>query len=173
MLALAGAIVLLLMVLGLAEVTARSVFNRPMIGYIDVVGLLTSAVAFLAISHCQGAGKHIRMELLVSSLRGRAHWLAELVGTLVALLVVTLLLTPTWQHASRSMLLGDSTMDLNLPMWPSKVLVPLALGVLWMRLALNALGYLRLVIRPDAEPVAVPRPDHDIVGDADIEERRA
>ena len=168
MITLAAAIVALLMVLGLAEVIARSVFNHPMIGYIDIVGLLTSAVAFLAISYCQGAGKHIRMELLVSSLRGRAHWAAELVGTLVALLVVTLLLTPTWQHASRSLLLGDSTMDLHLPMWPSKALVPLALGVLWLRLALNAIGYLRLVLRPDVEPVAVPRPDHGIGGDADI-----
>ncbi len=172
MLGLSAAIVTLLMVMGLAEVIARSVFNRPLIGYIDLVGLLTSAVAFLALSHCQQAGKHIRMELLVTSLSGRAQWIAELVGTLVALLVVTLLLTPTWQHALRSMLLGDSTMDLHLPMWPSKLLVPVALGVLWLRLFLNALGYLRLVIRPRAEPVAVPGREHAIMDD-DLADRRA
>lgn len=167
MLAIAAAIVALLMFMGLAEVISRSVFNRPIIGYIDLVGLLTSAVAFLALSYCQQIGKHIRMELIVSALAGRAQWLAEMVGVLVALLVVSLLLAPTWQHAMRSILLGDSTMDLHLPMWPSKLLVPAALAVLWLRLFLNLLGYARLIIRPRAEPVAVPRPGHVIEDSVD------
>ena len=136
----AGLLTAVLMVLGVTEVISRSVFNSPVLGYIDVVGLITSAIAFLALAHCQSVGKHIRMELVVSALHGRAHWAAELLGALMALAVVTMLLDPTWQHAMRS-----------------KLLIPLALGLLWARLAVNALGYIRLVIWPDAEPVAVPR----------------
>lgn len=173
MLALAAVIVTLLMFMGLAEVVARSAFNSPLVGYIDLVGLLTSAVAFLALSHCQRAGKHIRMELLVNSLGGRMQWVAELVGVLVAMSVVTLLLSPTWQHALRSMVLGDSTMDLHLPMWPSKVIVPVALAVLWLRLLLNAIGYFRLVMRPQAAPVAVPEPERIGGEDDDLAGRRA
>jgi C4-dicarboxylate transporter DctQ subunit len=36
-------------------------------------------------------------------------------------------------------------------------MVPLALGVLWLRLALQICGYLRMIAHPDAEPVAVPK----------------
>jgi len=34
--------------------------------------------------------------------------------------------------------------------------VPLALGVLWLRLSLQICGYLRMIAHPDADPVAVP-----------------
>jgi C4-dicarboxylate transporter DctQ subunit len=168
MLALSAALVVLLMVMGLAEVVARSVFNKPLLGYIDLVGLMTSAVAFLALSHCQQAGKHIRMELLVTALRGRLKWFAEFLGTLLALVVVTMLLGPTWQHALRSMVLGDSTMDLQLPMWPSKLLIPIALATLWLRLVINAWGFLRLFRSPDSQPLAVPVHEHVIGEEADL-----
>jgi TRAP-type mannitol/chloroaromatic compound transport system permease small subunit len=172
MLALSAALVVLLMVMGLAEVVARSVFNKPLIGYIDLVGLMTSAVAFLALSHCQQAGKHIRMELLVTALRGRLKWFAEFLGTLLALVVVTMLLSPTWQHALRSMVLGDSTMDLQLPMWPSKLLIPIALATLWLRLVINAWGFLRLFRSPVSQPLAVPLHEHVIGEEVDLADRR-
>ena len=35
--------------------------------------------------------------------------------------------------------------------------MPLALSVLWLRLALQICGYLRMIAHPDAEPVAVPK----------------
>ncbi len=173
MLGVSAALVVLLMVMGLAEVTARSVFNKPLLGYIDLVGLITSAVAFFALSHCQKAGKHIRMELLVDSLSGRFKWVTELMGTLLALVVVTMLLTPTWQHALRSMMLGDSTMDLQLPMWPSKVIIPIALATLWLRLVVNALGFIRLIKNPSAPPVAIPIPEHAVAVEAELNKKQA
>src|SRR5690606_25634346 len=102
MLWVAGLVVLALMVMGVAEVILRSFFRMSIHGYIDVVGLLASAIAFLALSYCQQIGGHIRMELVVGSLKGRAHWTAELIGVLVALGVVLLLLSPTFAHALRS-----------------------------------------------------------------------
>jgi len=37
------------------------------------------------------------------------------------------------------------------------MLVPLALGILWLRLSLQICGYLRMIAHPDAEPIAVPK----------------
>ena len=48
-------------------------------------------------------------------------------------------------------------MDIQLPTWPAKFMVPLALSVLWLRLSLQICGYLRMIAHPDAEPVAVPK----------------
>ena len=53
--------------------------------------------------------------------------------------------------------IGDSSMDIQLPTWPAKFTVPLALSVLWLRLVLQICGYVRMVRHPDAEPVAVPK----------------
>ena len=47
-------------------------------------------------------------------------------------------------------------MDIKLPVWPTKLLVPVVLAVLWVRLVLQAVDYLRLIRHPDAPPVAVP-----------------
>ena len=47
-------------------------------------------------------------------------------------------------------------MDIRLPVWPSKLMVPVALSVLWLRLVIQTFDYARLVAYPDATPIAVP-----------------
>ena len=48
-------------------------------------------------------------------------------------------------------------MDIKLPVWPSKLAVPFALSVLWLRIVIQVVDYARLVRHPEAEPIAVPR----------------
>jgi hypothetical protein len=74
----------------------------------------------------------------------------------VALVIVAVLIHGSYDNFLRAYQLGDSTMDIQLPVWPSKLLVPFALGTLWLRLALQLAGYLRLAFHPQAEPVGVP-----------------
>jgi hypothetical protein len=57
----------------------------------------------------------------------------------------------------RAYSIGDSTMDIRLPTWPAKSMVPLALSVLWLRLVLQICGYVRMIRYPDADPIAVPK----------------
>ena len=56
----------------------------------------------------------------------------------------------------RAWQLGDSTIDIKLPVWPTKLIVPFVLVVLCVRLVLQAFDYMRLIRHPDAEPIAVP-----------------
>ena len=51
---------------------------------------------------------------------------------------------------------GDSTIDAQIPWWPSKMLIPFAFGLLFVRLLVNLAGYLRLLFNADAAPIAVP-----------------
>jgi hypothetical protein len=74
----------------------------------------------------------------------------------MALVVIVILVDTTWENFLRAYQLGDSTIDIKLPVWPTKLLVPLVLAVLTVRLVLQALDYLRLVLHPDAAPIAVP-----------------
>ena len=47
-------------------------------------------------------------------------------------------------------------MDIALPLWPAKLLAPVAFSVLALRLALQLVAYARAFINNEASPVAVP-----------------
>ena len=112
--------------------------------------------AVLAVSFVQRVGGHVRMELLVGRLKGRTLWVAEAVGTTLALFIVAVLIPYSYRHFERAFDFGDSTIDIEIVTWPAKLVVPVALTILLGRLALQFAGYVRLVIHPDREPVAVP-----------------
>lgn len=144
-----------LMVLGVMQIGLRSIFNSPIEGYIDLVELSMAFLAFLGAAYCQRLGGHIRMEILIGRLHGRALWAAEAAGTLVALLIIAVLIWYGTGHFWRAYTLGDTTIDAEYPVWPSKLLVPIAFSVWFVRLAIQFAGSVRLVIHPDAEPLGV------------------
>lgn len=144
-----------LMLLGVWQVIGRTLFNAPVRGYIDFVELSVATFAFLGIAYCQRLGGHVRMEMLLKPMRGRLLWGTEIFGTLVALVVVAVLIWYSWGHFLRAYQLGDSTIDAELPVWPSKLAVPIAFGLLWLRLLVQLVGFGRLAIDPRRRPVAV------------------
>jgi len=152
----AGFVIFAMMLFVFSEAFLRSAFSRSIFGFLDLTELTMAVFAFLGAAYCQRSGGHIRMDLLVGKLNGRWLWIAEAVATLVALLVIALLIKGSFDHFLRAYRIGDTTIDAELSTWPSKLLAPIGLSVLWLRLALNFAGYLRLVGSPDAEPVAVP-----------------
>ena len=166
--------VLFLMGLGVVQVVMRLrwLFNAPIFGYIDMIELAMPILAVLGISYCQRHGVHIRMDILIQHLRGRALWLAEAAAALIALAIVVLLTRFSWQFFLDAFQIGDSTVDAEFPTWPSKLLVPAALAILSLRLLLQLLGALRLVIDPAREPVGVVVP-LDVAGQAQEEIREA
>lgn len=145
-----------LMVVGVVQIISRKIFNAPIFGYIDIVELSMTTFAFLAISYTERLGGHVRMELLVGNLRGRILWVLELVAVLIALFVVGVLIYYGWTHGVRAWDSGDTTIDAHYPWWPSKMMVPLAFTLLWLRLLLMAWGFVRLIIDPDQAPKGVP-----------------
>ncbi len=153
---IAAIFIFMLMFLVVGEVIGRSFFNAPIPGTIDMVEVGIAAFAFLGAAYCQRFGSHVRMELLVSRLRGRVMWAAEAAAILISLAYILVIIDKSWEHFLRAYQLGDSTMDIYITVWPSKILVPIGLSVLALRLALQLWGYLRLVGDPDAEQIAIP-----------------
>ena len=51
---------------------------------------------------------------------------------------------------------GDSTIDAQYLLWPSKMIVSASLALLFLRLLVSLWGYVRLLADPTAEPVGVP-----------------
>lgn len=154
---LAALAIFVLMVLGSLQILLRTVFNSPLPGYIDMVELSMASMAFLGAAYCQRLGAHIRMEILIGRFRGRALYGMEIIGTLLALFIIGVLIYYGWGHFMRAYTLGDSTIDAEYPVWPSKLLVPIAFGIWWIRLLVQLLGSIRLFIDPGLEPVGIAK----------------
>ena len=153
---IAGIVIFLTMVLGVVQVVGRSFFNQPVPAYVDIIELMMATFAFLGISYCQKLGGHVRMEIVLKNFKGRSFWIAEVIGTLVTMSIIAILMIYGYEHFLRAFQFGDSTIDGDYPLWPSKLVVPVAFGVLMIRLTVNLWGFLRLVARPDAEPIGIP-----------------
>ena len=143
---LSGFAVFALMLLAVYSVGGRNFFNSPVRGYVDWIEVTMPLIAFMGISYAQRDGGHIRMDILVSRLRGRALWIAEFVSTFLILVVILLLIWGSWAHFGRSfdwnapLYSRDSTIDIKLPIWPAKILVPIAFSILALRLLLQLWG---------------------------------
>jgi TRAP-type C4-dicarboxylate transport system permease small subunit len=119
-------------------------------------------IAFFGIAFCQRLGGHIRMDLVLSKLSGRAVWVFEFIGILVIMAVSFVIMWGSWLHFERSFDWNapwwsrDSTIDIGLPTWPIKLVVPVMLAFLILRCILQLWAY-AIAIRTGAErPVAVP-----------------
>lgn len=148
--------ILALILLAVAQVLGRLFFNMPIPGFIDITEQAMAIFAFAGVAYCQRVGGHIRMEILLGRLSGRSLYLVEMLGVIVIAFTVALLIWGSWYHFDRSWTIGDSTMDIRLPTWPSKLAVPVALSLLLLRLLMQIYGYARLVANPERDPIAVP-----------------
>ncbi|MEC9103901.1 MAG: TRAP transporter small permease [Pseudomonadota bacterium] len=147
--------------LAVVSVSGRNALNAPLPGYVDWVEQMMPLIAFLGIAYTQRDGGHIRMDILVGRLKGRVLWTADFITTLVALILILLLIWGSWAHFDRSfdwnapLWSRDSTIDIALPLWPAKLLAPVAFSILSLRLVVQLVGYAKGIIG-GGEPAGVP-----------------
>ncbi len=157
-----GLAVFSLMFLAAYSVTGRKFFNAPLSGYVDYIEAAMPLIAFMGVSYVQRMGGHIRMDIAIGALKGRALWLFELLSILLIMVLIIGLIWGSWAHFDRSFDMTkplwsrDSSIDIGLPIWPSKLVVPVAFSVLLLRLILQAWGFARAFWLNLERPVAVP-----------------
>ena len=159
---ISGLTIFSLMFLAVYSVSGRKFFNAPLAGYVDYIEAALPIIAIMGVSYVQRDGSHIRMDIFVSLLRGRALWLFELISVFFILALILCLTWGSWLHfdrsfdCSRPFCSRDSSIDIGLPIWPSKLVVPFAFTVLSFRLILQAIGYSRALYLGSRQPAAVP-----------------
>ena len=159
---ISGLTIFSLMFLAVYSVSGRKFFNAPLAGYVDYIEAALPIIAIMGVSYVQRDGSHIRMDIFVSLLRGRALWLFELISVIFILALILCLTWGAWLHfdrsfdCSRPFCSRDSSIDIGLPIWPSKLVVPFAFTVLSFRLILQAIGYSRALYLGSRQPAAVP-----------------
>ena len=159
---ISGLAVFSLMVLAVVSVGGRNTANMPLPGYVDWVEAVMPLIAFMGIAYVQRDGTHIRMDILIGRLKGRFLWAAELLSVVLILMLMMALVWGSWAHFDRSFDFNaplwsrDSSIDIGLPIWPAKLLAPVAFSVLCLRLVIQIWGYGRALVLGLEQPVAVP-----------------
>ncbi len=151
-----GITIFLLVFLAVTNILGRWIFSSPINGFIDWVEQAMAFFAFLGIAYTQRVGGHIRMDIVIGALRGRVLWLAELISTALMLILTLILIYGSFLHFKRAFVIGDTSIDIDLPTWPAKLVVPFALTLLSCRLMLQIWGYCRAIKQNTDTPVAVP-----------------
>lgn len=159
---ISGLAVFSLMMLAVISVTGRHSINQPLPGYVDWIEQAMPLIAFMGIAYTQRNGGHIRMDILVSFLKGRSLWAVEFITVLFMLLVMILIIWGSWAHFARSfdfsapMWSRDSSMDIAIPLWPAKILAPIAFSLLAVRLMLQLISFGKAFVYNETRPTAVP-----------------
>ena len=161
--AVAGLVAFSLMLLAVVSVGGRNIFNQPLPGYVDWIEQAMPFIALLAIYYTQRFGDHVRMDIVLGFVKGRAYWLLEFITVALILILIFLLIWGSWSHFLRSFDFSaplwsrDSSMDIRLPLWPGKLIIPIAFSILALRLMVQLVGYGRAFWFGLENPVAVPR----------------
>ncbi|MDP6174561.1 MAG: TRAP transporter small permease [Rhodospirillales bacterium] len=126
--------------INIADVGLRSSINAPIFGTYEIVELMLAAVAFLAIPETFLRGEHITIELIDQVVSKRVSEWLQVIGTLAALIFITLLAYHMIQPAMDFVMLNEVTVDLQIPLIWKAVLIfigiaasIIAVGVVFIR----------------------------------------
>ena len=126
-----------------AGILARYLFNSPIYGKVEITELIMAGVVFFGAAYTQKLGGHIRMSFVVERyLKGRALHVVEAFTLLLSLLGFILITVTTFQSALYDYQFQGYTPNLYLPIWPSKMCVPLGTFFLCIRLAVQLTQHL-------------------------------
>ena len=105
----------ILMVLTVANVILRDIFNNPIRGTPELSEFIMVLVVFLALAWCAVTRKHVKVELITSRLPLKVQ---KILNGFTLFLALGIFVTITWQSFLESMVVYDTTSLLRLPHTP-------------------------------------------------------
>jgi TRAP-type transport system small permease protein len=140
LLMVAGVTVIFSMFLVTVDVIMRNLFNKPIAGVIEIMNIALIIIVSLGFSYVQGKKENIMIEIFTNKLPKFYRDLFDLLGFLIGLLVMSVITWKCGLNAFTSFVVQEHTMGLiKIPLWPSKVLLTIGMGVLSIRLLLDSL----------------------------------
>lgn len=146
--ALGSTMLFALMCLVVADVARRYLFNAPIAWSYEVINnYLMPGLFFFAVSHTLKTHSHVAVDIVHNYVRPSVRYAFEAIGTVLALPAFALC---TWVAAGQTWTefatAAASTAGLPVPSWTVSIAFPIGFGVLTLRLALNAAGYVATLV---------------------------
>ncbi|MEW9053087.1 MAG: TRAP transporter small permease [Neobacillus sp.] len=153
LLMVSGITVIFSMLLITIDVIMRNVFNKPIAGVIEMMNIALIIIVALGFSYVQGKKENIMIEIATSKLPAIYKNLLDLTGYIIGFLVMAVIAWKSGVNAVSSFSAQEHTMGLiKIPLWPSKVLLTIGIGVLSIRLLLDSLLMLTNIKKIEIKP---------------------
>jgi TRAP-type C4-dicarboxylate transport system permease small subunit len=130
------------MALGTVDVVSRYLFNKPILGTLEIFEILLPAIVLLGLGYTQENRAHVRMEILVSHLSFRTQAVLNLLTNGCAHLISALILWRGWVLTIRYWRMGRTIPTIEVPMFLPQLLVPLGALILSLVLIVQMLQYI-------------------------------
>jgi TRAP-type C4-dicarboxylate transport system permease small subunit len=141
---LGAAAIIVMMFLVCADVFARYVLSRPIVGAFEISEFLMAGIIFIGFAYSQAQKTHMSIDLLTGHLSQNTQYFLKIFNLVVFFLFYALI---AWRGAVGSweaFELDDNTPGLiRIPYWPAKAVVPLGAALLCLQVFLDIVEVLR------------------------------
>jgi TRAP-type C4-dicarboxylate transport system permease small subunit len=131
-----------MMALGTCDVMGRYLFNKPILGTLEIFEILLPAIVLLGLGYTQGSNAHVRVELFVSHLSFRKQTILNFVTNGCALFISVLILWRGWLLTTAYLRMGRTIPTIDVPMFLPQLLVPLGALMLIFVLIVQMVQYI-------------------------------
>lgn len=115
-----------LMLLTVADVTGRYVFNKPISGTIEISQQMMAFIILLGLAFALVKGVHVRVGLVLDKLPRRLQIPAEVVADITGLFLCGLVTCGSWTQFLDSWIVGEwMPAAVKIPWWPAKLVMPI------------------------------------------------
>jgi len=135
-------LLLFMMVLGTIDVFGRYLFNKPILGTLEVFEIILPAIVLLGLGYTQESRSHVTMEIVVSHLSAKTQNFLGLLTSGCALIISALILWRGWLLVVGFWRMGRTIPTIGVPMFLPQLLVPLGAFTLCLVLIVQMLQHI-------------------------------
>ena len=115
---LAGVCFFSVMVLVLANIIMRNVFKQPILGTVEITGLLIATGLGLALANCAMLDGNIGMDVVTEKLSPRTQKIVKIVSYSISLCFWAIVVWRMFVYANTSYINGRVTATVSIPLYP-------------------------------------------------------
>ena len=142
----------LMMLLVVANIIGRYLFNKPVTGTLEFTESLLVLIIFLSVALTQYDGGHIRVNLVTRRLPKRAARILTVIAMLCGCAFFTWCAYAAWIFAAQSYSFGEQEWgEVVFPLWPMKFVVFFGIALLALQFLLDAIAETMMPIAADDE----------------------
>jgi len=127
---IASVILFLMMFLTIVDVFLRKVFNRSLLGTVEVTEFMLVILIFFSLAQTEIFNSHVKVDLVVGRFSERGQGLADMITQFVCFLISGLITWSTLVYSEKMRAIGEVSQDLWIPKYPLIYIVAVGCAVL-------------------------------------------
>ncbi len=135
--AIAGVLLVGMLVLIFVAVLARYLWGNPLLGVNEIVQLTSVGVVMLGLPYCTSSGTHVSVDVLDKAIGPMGRLLGDIQTRLISGFVLAMIVNRAWYKSLDALEFGDATNMLGIPIWPFYAMIAAGMALCVIILAVE------------------------------------